>query len=154
MSLADQVWTHGGLNWYFLPKPNICNLFEFPATKFTQKINVFPHLSSENCEIISLNLTCQGLSNNTKNTPKFLYNFQFWFYLSLSTLTHQELSEDTESMTWSTGSFGRLQCDKIKQGVCHTVALPFTLKNILRQKKNDGNSNISPCKNMIFKKIL
>jgi hypothetical protein len=31
-----------------------------------------------------------------------------------------------------------------KQGVCHTVALPFTLKSILRQKKNYGNSNISP----------
>jgi hypothetical protein len=27
-----------------------------------------------------------------------------------------------------------------KQGVCHTVALPFTLKSILRQKKNYGNS--------------
>jgi hypothetical protein len=24
---------------------------------------------------------------------------------------------------------------------------PFTLKNILMQKKNYGNSNISPCKN-------
>jgi len=32
------------------------------------------------------------------------------------------------------------------------VALPFTLKRILRQKKNYGNSNISPCKNIIFKK--
>ncbi len=31
-------------------------------------------------------------------------------------------------------------------------ALPFTLKlSILRQKKNYGNSNISPCKNIIFK---
>jgi hypothetical protein len=27
-------------------------------------------------------------------------------------------------------------------------------KSILRQKKNYGNSNISPCKNVIFKKIL
>jgi hypothetical protein len=36
------------------------------------------------------------------------------------------------------------------KGVYHTVALP--LKNILRQKKNDENSNISPCKNIIFKK--
>jgi hypothetical protein len=36
-------------------------------------------------------------------------------------------------------------------GVFHTVALPFTLKKaILRQKKNFGNSNISPCKNIIF----
>jgi len=34
-----------------------------------------------------------------------------------------------------------------KQGVCHTVALPLTLKSILMQKKkNYGNSNISPCK--------
>jgi hypothetical protein len=30
-----------------------------------------------------------------------------------------------------------------QQGVVHTVALPFTLKSILRQKKNCGNSNIS-----------
>jgi hypothetical protein len=37
---------------------------------------------------------------------------------------------------------------KLKQGVCHNVALPFTLKSILRQKKNYGNSNISPCKNI------
>jgi hypothetical protein len=41
---------------------------------------------------------------------------------------------------------------KVKQGVYHTVALPFTLKRILRQKKGCGKSNISPCKNMIFKK--
>jgi hypothetical protein len=41
-----------------------------------------------------------------------------------------------------------------KQGACDIVAVPFTLKSIfLRQKKkNYGNSNISPCKNMIFKK--
>jgi hypothetical protein len=32
------------------------------------------------------------------------------------------------------------------------VAMPFTLKNILRKKKNYENSNISPCKNIIFKK--
>ncbi len=36
--------------------------------------------------------------------------------------------------------------------VTHTVALPFTLKSILWQKKNNENSNISPCKNIIFKK--
>jgi hypothetical protein len=41
-----------------------------------------------------------------------------------------------------------------KQGVYHTVALPFTTKSIFRQKKNYENSNISPCKNTIFKKIL
>jgi hypothetical protein len=38
-------------------------------------------------------------------------------------------------------------------GVSHYMALPITLKSILRQKKkNYGNSKISPCKNMIFKK--
>jgi len=36
--------------------------------------------------------------------------------------------------------------------MCHTVALPFTLNNILKKKKNYGNSNISPCKNIIFRK--
>jgi len=41
-----------------------------------------------------------------------------------------------------------------KQGVCHIVALQFRLKRMVRQKKNYENSNISPCKNMIFKTIL
>jgi hypothetical protein len=44
--------------------------------------------------------------------------------------------------------------NKAKQVVCHTVASPFTLKSILRQKKKYGNSNISPYKNIILKKIL
>ncbi len=44
---------------------------------------------------------------------------------------------------------------KIQQGVCHIVTLPFTFKKYLKwQKKNYGNSNISPCKNTIFKKKL
>ncbi len=39
--------------------------------------------------------------------------------------------------------------------VTRCVALPFTLKSILKQKKkNYGNSNISPCKNIIFRKTL
>jgi hypothetical protein len=38
-------------------------------------------------------------------------------------------------------------------GKTRGVVLPFTLKlNILRQKKSYGNSNISPCQNIIFKK--
>jgi hypothetical protein len=41
-----------------------------------------------------------------------------------------------------------------KQGVCHSVALPFTLKSILRQEKNYGNSNILPCKKYNLQKIL
>jgi hypothetical protein len=41
-----------------------------------------------------------------------------------------------------------------KQGTCHIVALPFTLKCILRQKWNYENSNISPCKNITLKKTF
>jgi hypothetical protein len=41
----------------------------------------------------------------------------------------------------------------ITRGVCHTVALPFTLKSILSQK-NYGNSNISSCKMIILIKNL
>jgi hypothetical protein len=32
------------------------------------------------------------------------------------------------------------------------MALPFKFKSTLRKKKNYGNSNISPCKNIIGKK--
>jgi len=39
-----------------------------------------------------------------------------------------------------------------KQSGCHTVALPFPIRSILRQKKDYGNSNVSSCKNIIFKK--
>jgi hypothetical protein len=38
------------------------------------------------------------------------------------------------------------------RGVSHTVAFPITGKSILRQKKNYGTSDISPCKNIIFTK--
>jgi hypothetical protein len=34
------------------------------------------------------------------------------------------------------------------------MAWPFTLKSILRQKENYGNSNISPYKNTTFQKSL
>jgi hypothetical protein len=40
-----------------------------------------------------------------------------------------------------------------KKGVPHIVALPFTLEeHILRPKKSFKKSNVSPCKNIIFKK--
>jgi len=46
------------------------------------------------------------------------------------------------------------QAEQSNKGcVNYTVALPFTLKPIFRPKKNYGNSkNISPHKNIIFKK--
>jgi hypothetical protein len=36
--------------------------------------------------------------------------------------------------------------------VSHCGLAIYILKVFLRQKKNYGNSNISPCKNIIFKK--
>ncbi len=36
----------------------------------------------------------------------------------------------------SSGCCQRLLCSINKQGVCHTAALPFTLKSILRQKES------------------
>jgi hypothetical protein len=41
-----------------------------------------------------------------------------------------------------------------KRAKLGTFSSTCTLKSILRQKKNYGNSNISPCKNTIFKKAL
>jgi hypothetical protein len=48
----------------------------------------------------------------------------------------------------TSGDFERASKNK---GFCHTMGLPFTLKSILRQKKNYENSNISPWKDIIFK---
>jgi hypothetical protein len=36
----------------------------------------------------------------------------------------------------------------------YIMQFAMTLKSILRQKRKHGNSNISPCKNIIFKKML
>jgi hypothetical protein len=48
---------------------------------------------------------------------------------------------------------GMVTFQQIIQGACHTMALPFTLKRILRQKKNYGSySNISLCQDVILKK--
>jgi regulatory protein YycI of two-component signal transduction system YycFG len=39
------------------------------------------------------------------------------------------------------------------QRVCHTMSLPFTLKNILRQKQNYVNSNIFTMQKYNLQKI-
>jgi hypothetical protein len=65
----------------FPSRPNFCKLSEFPTTKFTQKIILFHTLTLKIVEKNLLNLSHQEFSNNTKNTPKFQYSFQFQFYL-------------------------------------------------------------------------
>jgi hypothetical protein len=55
-------------------------------------------------------------------------------------------------MFW--GAFRLVTSRKTNKGLCHIIALPFTLKSISGQKKNYGNSNISPCQDIIiFKKF-
>jgi hypothetical protein len=49
---------------------------------------------------------------------------------------------------------GRGRKNKQTRGVSHCGLTIYIKKSILRQKKNYGNSNISPCKNILFKKIL
>jgi hypothetical protein len=63
-----------------------CNLFEFPTTIGThQKFNKIVHiLSLKITKSILLNQTWQGLSNNTKKTPKFQYSFQSWFFKKIN----------------------------------------------------------------------
>jgi hypothetical protein len=63
-----------------------------------------------------------------------------------------EHQEDNQRKRWWPPQGMHFIHDIFQWGVCHTVALPITLKSILRQKKNYGNSNISTCKNIIFKK--
>ncbi len=67
------------------------------------------------------------LKNLTQCSKVFFpwFWFQFWILQKIS------------SIVWFLSQF--------QQGVCHTVALPFTLKSILRKKKNYEKSNISPC---------
>jgi hypothetical protein len=48
-----------------------------------------------------------------------------------------------------TKKWGQAKIQSNNKGVCHTLwPCPFTLRSMLMQKKNYGNSNISPCKNI------
>jgi hypothetical protein len=51
-----------------------------------------------------------------------------------------QMEKAQNSQLWLLSRF-----EKVKQGGCPTVALPFTIEGILRQKKNYENKNISPC---------
>ncbi len=71
-------------------------------------------------------------------------------HIMLSRFCHWYQVWSKGPMVWECYGVGK--SNQNKQGVCHSVALSFTLKSILRQKKNYGNSNISPCKNIILEK--
>jgi len=78
MSLA-QVWMHS-IEFSF--QTLFGNLFDFPTTIHThQKFNNIVHiLGVKITKSTLLNQTWWRLSNDTKNTPKFQYSFQSWFF--------------------------------------------------------------------------
>jgi len=79
-SLA-QVWMHS-IEFSF--QTPFCNLLEFPTTLCAhQKFNIVHILGLKIMKSTLLNQTWRGLSNNTKNTPKFRYKFQSWFLKKL-----------------------------------------------------------------------
>jgi hypothetical protein len=64
---------------------------------------------------------------------------------------HQSHSPLLKKPKWSSKKAAAQQ--QQQQGVCHTVALPFTLKSILRQNEELWKPKyFSPCKNLIFQK--
>jgi hypothetical protein len=126
------------------------------------KIKYLMHLRSKKFQITFINsYSSKAFSNNTKNAPKLSYDFYFWFkwilneklfniqwllYHRWKTLRNQfgatpyslrGLSNGTKKVTRS-HDLGDLDVPnkQNKQGVCHTRALLFASKIILRQKKN------------------
>jgi hypothetical protein len=70
--------------------------------------------------------------------------FSFFFFTKEKPRTHSDTRN--QPIKWKLANHHQ-------QGVCHIVALPFTLQSILSQKNNYENSNISPCKNYNLPKI-
>jgi hypothetical protein len=72
------------------------------------------------------------------------------FYLFMSSPCLQSWSCDYPA--WSSEHFQKTTSIKKTRGASHCDLAIYIKKSILRQKKNYGNSNISPCKNIIFQK--
>jgi hypothetical protein len=102
---------------------------------------VLMHLNSSNhCELefyVGESTTVTSFSHNTQEVS-LENNFQWWF---------------TKGNALGVGhSWNKLLLHKVKWNK-GCVALPFTWKSNLRQKKKYKYSSISPCKNIIFEKF-
>jgi len=84
--------------------------------------------------LLNFTIFCTIIFSKVDQNPSFILIILFWAIFQWMLLR------------WANPSGYFLCTYQNKQGVCHTLALPFTLKVKLRQK------NISPCKNIIFKK--
>jgi hypothetical protein len=118
------MWTHWGLNWFFLPNPIFAiwmNLQQWNSFK-NQYLS---HLNSENCEINSIKSDLPGTFQKHQECPQnsntffilILYTFH-WENGSIINSFHNiapkqsqtksmhpsywDLSKDTKSTTWST----------------------------------------------------
>jgi len=95
--------------------------------------------------------TIEGSSHsNHKNIKVLVEAFESWLYSPQSMF--DTLRSQYCQLLCYVGTFRSHPALLQQQGVCHTAALPFRLNSILRQKQHYGNSNISPCKNIIFQK--
>jgi hypothetical protein len=86
--------------------------------------------------------------NKKKNVTKKMLNFFPKFGKTIN-VKNREFATKNESLIFFEVKSLQIFTGKKNKGPCH-----FTLKCILRQKKNYENSNISPCKNIIFKTSL
>ncbi len=121
MPLA-QVWTHRGLNWFFLSNPIFAICLNFQQQNPLKK-QYFPHLSSETFEINSIKSDSPRALQQHKDSfqipilfsVSILFNFHWEngsiinsFHTigpknlkpSQCTLTYQELSKDNKNTTW------------------------------------------------------
>jgi hypothetical protein len=123
LMVLAQVWTHWGLNWFFLPNPIIVICLNFQQQIHSQ-INIFHILALKICEIKSIISDFPRAFQEHQEIPKIpiqfsvsiLFNFH-WENGSISNSFHtiapkslkpsqctpysSKLSEDTKRVTWS-----------------------------------------------------
>ncbi len=74
------MWTHWGLNWFFLPNPIFVICLNFQQKNPLRK-QYLPHLSSENCEIKSIEFDSPRAFQKHQECPPIL------IHLSISILS-------------------------------------------------------------------
>jgi hypothetical protein len=107
---------------------------------------------------------CMGLRWNSGELPKevshlrpsqavVLLGMPLVLVLCCCSCRHKNLCNQSiyGARSYHTHRSSKCCCFSSNKG-CVTLALPSTLRSILRQKKNYENSNISPCKNIILKR--
>ncbi len=85
--LGGTNWEHNDpkcyhvVNWFSLPKPGFLEFIWIFSCRNHLKIKYLPYSESKAYQINSIKSSYQDLSNNTKVTFEFLWNFQLQFNL-------------------------------------------------------------------------